>query len=109
MCVVPIAAAAPGLQVLLLVPLALAVWIIRTRTTATSRGLFVRTFLSSRTLSWDSLQGLAITQRSRVQAVLNDGSSLTLPTVRTRHVPVLSLISQGRVADPSGVLDGTEE
>lgn len=104
-CVLPVAGALPGLQVLLLIPVALAVWIIRMRTTATRQGLHVRTVFSSRHLSWDTLQGLAITPRSQVQAVLADGSTIALPAVRTRHLPVLALVSQGRIADPSGVLD----
>ena len=31
-----------------------------------------------------------------------------LPGVRTRHLPVLSLVSEGLVADPSGVLDAED-
>ncbi|HET6705765.1 MAG TPA: PH domain-containing protein, partial [Amycolatopsis sp.] len=38
------------------------------------------------------------------QAVLQDDTKVPLPTVRTRHLPVLSLVSEGLVADPSGVL-----
>ncbi|WP_420848747.1 PH domain-containing protein [Prauserella marina] len=103
-CITPAAFAAPGLQALYLFPVALTVWIIRIRTTATSAGLTVRTVFSTRELPWTSLKALAITRKSRVQAVLTDGTKVTLPTVRTRHLPVLSLVSDGLVSDPSGVL-----
>jgi hypothetical protein len=47
-----------------------------------------------------ALSGLAISRRSRVRAVLADGSQISQPLVRTRHLPVLSMISGGRVPDP---------
>ncbi|PXY28311.1 hypothetical protein BAY60_11105 [Prauserella muralis] len=103
-CITPAAFALPGLQALYLIPIGLTVWIIRTRTTATREGLTVRTMFGTRELPWEALSGLAITPKSKVQAVLADGGKVTLPTVRTRHLPVLSLVSEGRVPDPSGVL-----
>ncbi|MEU3271613.1 PH domain-containing protein [Saccharomonospora sp. NPDC006951] len=103
-CITPAAFAAPGLQALYLFPIALTVWIVRIRTTATSAGLTVRTVFGTRELPWTSLKALAITRKSRVEAVLTDGSRVRLPTVRTRHLPVLSLVSDGLVSDPSGVL-----
>ena len=57
---------------------------------------------------WSSLKGLAITGRARVRAVLGDDTQVTLPTVRTRHLPVLALVSKGKSRDPSGVLSDEE-
>ncbi|MFC4000577.1 PH domain-containing protein [Prauserella oleivorans] len=107
-CVTPAAFALPGLQVLYLIPIGVTVWVIRTRTTATAEGLTVRTVFTTRTLPWSALKGLAITPKSKVQAVLSDGGKVALPAVRTRHLPVLSLVSGGRIADPSGVLTGEQ-
>lgn len=104
-CVTPAAFAGPGLLALYVIPLGLAVWIARTRTVATARGITVRTVLRKREFSWDEIKGLSLTSRSKVHAVLTDGTTVPLPTVRTRHVPVLSLVSEGRLPDPSGVLD----
>jgi len=108
-CVTPIALGEiPYLQWLYVFPIALAVFVIRTRTVATRGGLATRTMFGHRDVPWSALKGLAITKRSRVQAVLTDDTKLPLPTVRTRHLPVLSLVSEGLVADPSGLLDAED-
>ena len=83
-------------------------FVIRTRTIATREGLATRTMFGHRDVPWSALKGLAITKKSRVQAVLKDDTKVPLPTVRTRHLPVLSLVSEGLVADPSGLL-GAED
>ncbi|WP_307832044.1 PH domain-containing protein [Prauserella cavernicola] len=108
-CITPAAFAAPGLQVLYLIPIGVIVWVVRFRTTATREGLTVRTILHTQTLRWNEIKGLAITPKSKVRAVLPDDTQVALPCVRTRHVPVLSLVSEGLVADPSGVLNGSAD
>jgi hypothetical protein len=108
-CVTPIALGEiPYLQWLYVFPIALAVFVIRTRTVATREGLAVRTMFGKRDIPWSALKGLAITKKARVQAVLKDDTKVPLPTVRTRHLPVLSLVSEGLVADPSGLLDNED-
>lgn len=108
-CVTPIALGEiPYLQWLYLFPIGLAVFVIRTRTIATREGLATRTMFGHRDVPWSALKGLAITKKSRVQAVLKDDTKVPLPTVRTRHLPVLSLVSEGLVADPSGLLDAED-
>jgi hypothetical protein len=93
------------LAVIYVFPIALVVFVVRTRTVADSRGLTVRTVFGERMLPWAALKGLAITGKSRVRAVLTDDSQITLPTVRTRHLPVISLVSGGLMKDPSGLTD----
>ncbi|MEY7970552.1 PH domain-containing protein [Saccharomonospora xinjiangensis] len=104
MCTFPFAATLPYLLVLLVVPIAVAVWIVRTRTVATRDGLTVRTLLGTRELPWDAIKGFNISPKATVAAVLTDDTAVPLPSVRTRHLPVLSLVSEGRVPDPSGLL-----
>ncbi len=104
----PVAFALPGLQLLLLIPLGLGLWVVRNRTTATREGLSVRTVSGTRELPWDGIRGLSLTPKSSVGAVLVDGTTVPLPGVRTRHLPVLALVSEGRLPDPSGVLDRTD-
>lgn len=109
-CVTPIALGeVPYLQWLYLFPIALAVFVLRTRTTASAQGLEVRTMFGGRELPWSALKGLAITDKAKVQAVLQDETKVALPAVRTRHLPVISLVSAGRVADPSGLTDTLTE
>ncbi|MFJ7218384.1 PH domain-containing protein [Amycolatopsis sp. NPDC098790] len=108
-CVTPVALGdIPYLQWLYIFPIALAVFVVRTRTVANREGLAIRTMFGHRDLPWSALKGLAITKKSRVLAVLKDDTKVALPTVRTRHLPVLSLVSEGLVADPSGLLDAED-
>lgn len=105
-CLAPTAfAGVPGLWALYVVPLAMLVFVVRTRTVATARGLSVRTMFGHRELPWEAVKGLAISHRAQVRAVLADDSQVPLPTVRARHLPVISLVSEGRFADPSGLTD----
>ncbi|WP_020661875.1 PH domain-containing protein [Amycolatopsis benzoatilytica] len=107
-CVTPIALGEiGGFQWLYVFPLALLVFVARTRTVATREGLHVRTVFGQRELPWSSLKGLAI-HKARVRAVLKDDTQVSLPTVRTRHLPVLALVSEGKIKDPSGVLSDEE-
>jgi hypothetical protein len=100
MCATPFAVGAPGLFAIYLVPIAIIVWVLRTRTTADADGLDVRHVFGHRSLPWSSLKGLRLTKRSGVRAVLRDDTEVTLPSVRIRHLSVLALMSGGRLADP---------
>ncbi|MPY80943.1 MAG: PH domain-containing protein [Actinophytocola sp.] len=91
-----------------LLPIGYIVWVVRTRTVADADGLTARTLFSSRWLAWSELKGLTITSRSEVRAVLTDDSEVRLPTVRTRHLPVLAYVSGGHVTDPTQA-EPTEE
>jgi hypothetical protein len=100
LCATPFAVGAPGLFAIYLVPIAIIVWVLRTRTTADTDGLDVRRVFGHRSMPWSSLKGLRLTKRSGVRAVLKDDTEITLPSVRIRHLSVLSLMSGGRLADP---------
>jgi hypothetical protein len=109
-CLTPTAfSGVPGLWALYVVPLLLIVFVIRTRTVASGEGLAVRTMFGHRELPWAALKGLAITDKARVKAVLTDDTQVPLPTVRTRHLPVISLVSGGRMKDPSGLTDDMDD
>jgi hypothetical protein len=96
----PVAFGAPGLQVLYLVPLALAAWLVRTRTVVGPETLVAYRMGGSSQISWPNLAGLRIDDRSRVWAVLRDGNEIRLPMVRARDLPMLAAISEGRLPDP---------
>jgi hypothetical protein len=97
------------LAVIYVFPLVLLVFVLRTRTVADTRGLTVRTMFGQRELPWEALKGLVLTDKARVRAVLTDDTLITLPTVRTRHLPVISLVSEGRLKDPTGLTDDLTE
>jgi PH (Pleckstrin Homology) domain-containing protein len=100
LCATPFAFGAPGLYAIYFVPIAIIVWVLRTRTVADGQGLAVRRLFGSRTLPWSSLKGLRMTKRAEVRAVLTDDSEVPLPAVRPRHLSALALVSGGRLDDP---------
>ncbi|HEY6424006.1 MAG TPA: PH domain-containing protein [Pseudonocardiaceae bacterium] len=98
-CMTPVAFGAPGLQVLYVVPLACAIWLLRTRTVVGPDTVVVHRVLSSRQITWSDLQGLRVDARSRVWAVLRSGEEVGLPAVRARDLPLLAAASGGRLPD----------
>ncbi|WP_253828999.1 PH domain-containing protein [Prauserella aidingensis] len=108
-CITPVAFTVPGLQLLYLIPVAVVVWVVRVRTVATPEGLTARTLTTSRSIPWDDLSGLSVTEKAAIRAALPDGTTAALPYVRLHHVPVLSLLSDGRIPDPSGALAGDSD
>jgi hypothetical protein len=97
----PFAWAAPGLAVIYVVPVAAIAWVLRVRTTADGEELVARTLFGRHVVPWSDLRAFRVSERSWVRAVVEDGKELPLPNVRTRHLPALSLISGGRLADPT--------
>jgi hypothetical protein len=98
-CESTVALALPWFSLLYLIPLVGAVWVLRTRTVIDSSGLLVRRMFTRRLLPWTEVASLRVREGKWLAAVLADGSEVTLPEVRTRHLPVLSLITGGRIAD----------
>lgn len=101
-CMTPVAFGVPGLQVMYLGPLALAVWLVRTRTVVGPETMVAYRVWGSRSIAWSDIAGLRIDDRSRVSAVLRAGDEIGLPTVRARDLAVLAALSQGRLPDSLG-------
>jgi membrane protease YdiL (CAAX protease family) len=99
-CMTPVAFGAPGLQLLYLLPLILAFWVVRTRTVVGSETLTAYRIWGARRIAWSDLVGLRVDDRSRIWAVLHGGDEARLPAVRARHLPVLAAISGGRLPAP---------
>ena len=99
-CMTPVAFGVPGLQVLYLVPVGVAVWLVRTRTVVGPDTVVVHRVVGSRRVIWSDLQGLRIDDRSRVWAVLHGGAEVGLPAVRARDLPLVAAVSRGRLPDP---------
>jgi hypothetical protein len=97
----PFAFAAPWLFVIYLVPIVAIALVMRLRTVADSDKLVARTLFTRHVLPWSDVRSLRVSERSWVRAVVEDGKELPLPTVRTRHLPALALISGGRLDDPT--------
>jgi hypothetical protein len=96
----PVAFGAPGLQVLYLLPLILAFWVIRTRTVVGPETMTAYRIWGTRRIAWSDVAGLRVDDRSRIWAVLHGGDEVGLPALRARHLPVLAAISGGRLPAP---------
>lgn len=77
----------------LLVPIVVAIFIARTATVVSERGLRVRAAFGSKLLPWDSLRGLEVRGRS-IYAV-QDAGLTRLPCIRLAHLGPLSRMSGG--------------
>ncbi|HEX7307013.1 PH domain-containing protein [Lentzea sp.] len=100
-CVTPVAWVAPGLQVLYVLPLAYAYWVLRNRTTVTEEEIVARGVFGTTTLKWTDVKYIRLVEKGWLRAVRQDASEVTLPAVRFMHLPALSLVSGGRVPDPT--------
>ncbi len=101
-CAVPVAFGAPWLWLVLLVPLTLGHRVLRIRTTAGPDTLVARGVLRARSVPWSDITALRLRSsrtRSRVSAVLSDGTELPLPAVHVRDLPLLAAASRGRLPD----------
>ena len=99
-CESTVALALPYFWLLYLIPLAGAVWVLRTRTVVDAQTVVVRRVFTRKALPWSGITSLRLRDRRWVAAVLTDKSEVVLPEVRARHIPVLALITGGRIADP---------
>ncbi|MEV6065550.1 PH domain-containing protein [Nocardia sp. NPDC052001] len=88
------------LWVLFAIPVAMAVWIERTRTKVSADGLELRTLFSTRHIEWDQVKGLRIPKRGFLQAHLADDSDVSLPAVSYDRLRDLVEASDGRIPDP---------
>jgi len=103
-CATPVAWGARGLQLVYLLPIGLAVWVLRVRTTADDQTVVARDILRTRRVSWSDISALRLRSsrmRPRISAMLSDGSELPLPAVHVRDLPMLAAASGGRLPDPS--------
>ncbi|NGY57797.1 PH domain-containing protein [Lentzea sp. NEAU-D13] len=108
-CVTPVAWLAPGLQALYVLPLGYAYWVVRNRTTVTEEELVARGVFSTTTLKWSEVKSIRLVQKGWLKAVKEDDTEVTLPAVRFMHLPALSLVSGGRVPDPTIVEEEVAE
>ncbi|HEY9311649.1 PH domain-containing protein [Williamsia sp.] len=95
----------PYLGWTLAVPVVVALWVHRLRTIVTEDGLTTQTLRGRRSATWDQIVGLRFPRWGAVRAVLQDDSTLTLPTISFRDLPRLSAASRGRIPDPYAAQD----
>ncbi|MFD0206055.1 MULTISPECIES: PH domain-containing protein [Saccharothrix] len=107
-CATPVAWGVPGLQALYLLPAAFAWWVVRNRTTVDGERIVARGTFGKREVQWSDVKAIKVVPKGWLSAVLTDDSLVRLPAVRAGHLPMLSQVSGGRVADPTAVAAADE-
>lgn len=87
---------------LLIIPAVLSACVFRYRTVAGLDTVTARSLLSSQTVRWEDIDGLAFNKGSWARANLTDGRELTLPAVTFSTLPRLTEASAGKVPNPYG-------
>lgn len=101
LCLLAIVLADPArFAVLLLIPIAASLAVLRYRTTADAEHVTARSLLGSRTVAWDDVDGLRFDRGSWASAHLKDGSDVRLPAVTFATLPELTAVTDGRVPNP---------
>lgn len=112
-CVTPVAWVRPWTLSIYLVPLLLAVWVLRSRTVVDTDRITARTMLKTTRIPWDQVQSFRLNERRWLRAVLASGETnsastsdkrareVLLPAVRVRDLPRLATLSGGRLSAPS--------
>jgi hypothetical protein len=100
LCMVPLASAAPWTPVLLLIPLAVALWVLRVGVDIADDGLTVRSLVGERRVPWTELVGIRVAPRGDLWVVTTRGTEVRMPVLRARDLPRLAALSGGRIEVP---------
>ena len=100
LCTVPLAFAAPWTPVLLLIPLVVALWVLRVGVDIADDGLTVRSLAGERRVPWDELAGIRVAPRGDLWLVTTAGTEVRVPVMRARDLPRLAALSGGRIDVP---------
>ncbi|VEG53456.1 Protein of uncharacterised function (DUF2581) [Mycolicibacterium aurum] len=85
---------------LLLIPVAMSIVVVRYRTVADRDTVTARTLFGRTTVPWDDIDGLRFGRRAWAVARRRDGTELPLPAVTFSTLPLLTAASGGRVPNP---------
>jgi Bacterial PH domain len=100
LCTIPLAFAASWTPVLLVIPLAVALWVLRVGVDIADDGLTVRALAGQRQVPWHEVAGLRVARRGDLWLVTTHGTELHLPVMRARDLPRLAALSGGRIDVP---------
>jgi len=85
---------------LFIVPIVVAIWVVRVRTVVSIDGLSLRRIVGSEFVPWESVRGIHFPDRRWARVVLEDKTEKSLPLVRFDRLPQLAAASGGRITDP---------
>jgi hypothetical protein len=102
----PVASSSWYLAPVVLIPLALVFWVLRSGTDADRSGLRVRALFGQRFIPWSEIEELAVDAHGRVVAVLPGHRSIRLNAVRPRDLPTLIEVGSQSAAPPPPAAPG---
>jgi hypothetical protein len=100
LCTIPLAFAASWTPVLLVIPLAVAIWVLRVGVDVADDALTVRSLAGQRRVPWAEIAGIRVARRGELRLVTTRGTELHLPVIRARDLPRLAAVSGGRIDVP---------
>jgi hypothetical protein len=99
-CMLPLATVSGWSLLLLLIPAAIAAWVVRVGVDIGDDGLTVRSTFGQRRVPWNQLAGIRVAPRGELWLVTTAGTEVRLPVMRARDLPRLAALSAGRIEVP---------
>lgn len=96
----PVASYPATLGWLVLLPVAFAWWVARTRTRVDEDGVHLSSWRSRRTVPWAEVKGVMFPKAGFARLVTTSEDSLSMGGVSFHDLPRLSEASRGRIRDP---------
>ena len=101
LCLLPVALFSPWALLVMVVPLLVAVWVLRVGVTVDDDGIAVQSLVGSRRLAWTELAGIRVGTGRDLWLVTTHGTEVRLPVLRARDLPQLAAVSGGRISVPA--------
>ena len=96
-----VALLSPWALLVLLVPLLIAVWVLRVGVTIGDDGIGVQSLIGRREVPWQEVAGLRVGAQARLWLVTTRGTEIRLPVLRARDLARLAALSGGRIDVPA--------
>ncbi|MFD2091377.1 PH domain-containing protein [Blastococcus deserti] len=99
-CMLPLATVSAWTLLLLLVPAAIATWVVRVGVDVGDDGVIVRSAFGRRLVPWARVAGIRVAPRGELRLVTTARTEVRLPVLRARDLPRLAAVSGGRIDVP---------
>ena len=100
-CAIPLAASGPWGPLVLLIPAAVAAWVLRVGVDVGEDGVTAQSLFGRRRVPWSELAGIRVAGRGELWLVTTGGTEVRLPVMRARDLPRLAALSGGRIEVPA--------
>ena len=101
LCVLPLATVTTWTLVLLLVPVVIALWVLRAGVDVGPAGVTVRSLAGRRSVPWTEVAGIRVASGGELWLVTTRSTEVRLPVMRARDLPRLAALSGGRIDIPA--------